>query len=81
MINVLRSSIDGATMSTVTVSPKYQIVIPQEIRQKLEIKPGNKIHMMVTEGVIHLVKVRPIEEMRGIAKGMDTHIEKEKDRF
>ena len=81
MINVLRSSIDGAAMSTVTVSPKYQIVIPREIREKLEIKPGDKIHMMVEGQQIHLVRVPTVEEMKGFAKGMDTHIEKEKDRF
>jgi AbrB family looped-hinge helix DNA binding protein len=59
-------------MSTVTVSSKYQIVIPQEIREALEIKPGQKLAMIRVGKTVQLVPVRPIEEYRGIARGMPT---------
>ena len=81
MIFVLRNSIDGVAMSTVTVSPKYQIVIPKDIREKMGIEPGQKLSFTVLDGVIHLVAIPSIEEMEGFAEGMDTHIEKEEDRF
>ena len=67
-------------MSMVTVSPKYQVVIPKEIRERMEIKPGQKVHMMVYQGHLVLIPVQPIEEMRGFAKGIDTTVERDKDR-
>jgi AbrB family looped-hinge helix DNA binding protein len=68
-------------MSVVTVSPKYQVVIPKEIRQQLDIKPGQQVHMMIYRGNLVLVPLRPIEEVRGFLKGIDTEIEREPDRL
>ena len=67
-------------MDTVTVSPKYQVVIPRAIRESLKIKPGQKIRFIVSKDTISLVPVRPIEEMRGFARGIDTTVEREPDR-
>jgi AbrB family looped-hinge helix DNA binding protein len=68
-------------MTMVTVSPKYQVVIPKEIREEMDIKPGQQVHMMIYKGSLVVVPVRPIEEMRGFLKGIDTNIEREPDRF
>ena len=69
-------------MDTVTVSSKYQIVIPQDVREKIELKPGQKIVVIEKDGIVHLIPQKPIKEMRGFIKGMDTsQIRDEEDRF
>ena len=68
-------------MSMVTVSPKYQVVIPKEIRERMDIKPGQQVHMMICEGHLVMVPLRPIEEMRGFAKGIDAEFERDEDRL
>ena len=68
---------------TTTVSPKFQVVIPKEIRTFLKIKPGLKFTVMPgLDGSIKLwpVKERNIKALRGFVKGLDTGIEKEPDR-
>jgi AbrB family looped-hinge helix DNA binding protein len=57
-------------MSTVTLSPKYQIVIPKDVRQKLDLKPGQKLHVFELNGVIRVEPPRSIKELRGMAKGI-----------
>lgn len=68
-------------MQTVTVSSKYQVVIPRSVRDELGIEPGQRIHVMAYDGRIELIPVRPIQEMRGFLRGMDTNIERDPDRF
>jgi AbrB family looped-hinge helix DNA binding protein len=68
-------------MPAVTVSPKYQVVIPKEIREEMDIKPGQKVDMLIYKGNIVLVPLRPIEEMRGFIKGIDATFEREDDRL
>lgn len=68
-------------MNTVTLSPKYQVVIPREIREKLGLKPGQKIQVMVNDGRIEMIPLKPISELRGFLKGIDTVIDREDDRF
>ena len=68
-------------MDTVTVSPKYQVVIPREIREALGIRPGQKVQAIQYGNRIELVPVRPLSEARGFLKGMDTTIEREPDRL
>lgn len=63
----------------VTVSSKYQVVIPREVREELDIRPGQKMDMVVVNGLIRLVPVRPIEEYRGWLKGMDTNIDRDEE--
>ena len=67
-------------MSTVTLSPKYQVVIPKAIREQLGLKPGQKIQAFAYGDRIELIPIRPIAEARGLLKGIDTSIEKEDDR-
>jgi len=67
-------------METVTVSPKYQVVIPKNARKALGIRAGQKIQVVVYEGRIELVPVIPVKKLRGFAKGIDTSIEREDDR-
>ncbi len=67
-------------METVTVSPKFQVVIPKGIREKLSLWPGQKVQAIVYGDRIELIPVRPIKEMRGFLKGIDTTVEREADR-
>lgn len=67
-------------MEAVTVSPKFQIVIPRRIRQSLDIQPGQKIQVIRYGNRIELIPLRPIQEARGFLKGIDTTVEREPDR-
>ncbi len=68
-------------MQAVTVSPKFQIVIPRPVRDNLHLKPGQKIQIMEYEERIELVPERDVTELRGFAKGIDTNFEREPDRL
>ena len=65
-------------MTTVTVSPKFQIVIPLEIRQSLHVFPGEKLQVIRYDNRIELIPFRPIKKMRGFLKGMNANVEREK---
>ena len=67
-------------MTAVTVSPKFQVVIPKEIREALGIVAGQKIQMLSYQGRIELIPLKPMREMRGSLKGIDTRVERDKDR-
>ncbi|HEX9583364.1 MAG TPA: AbrB/MazE/SpoVT family DNA-binding domain-containing protein [Gammaproteobacteria bacterium] len=67
-------------MTVVTVSEKYQIVIPKEVRQSLGILPGQKIEVIVYEGRAEFVPVRDIKKLRGFLRGMKTDIRRDDDR-
>ncbi len=67
-------------MDTVTLSPKYQVVIPKGIRESLELRPGQKIEAILYDRRIELVPVRPISEMRGFLAGLDSDVPREADR-
>lgn len=68
-------------MSTVTVSPKFQVVIPKDVREQLALKPGQKLNVMAYSGRIQLIPVRPAKELRGFLKRMNPNFEREKDRM
>lgn len=68
-------------MNTVTVSPKYQVVIPLEVRKELGLRPGEKLRVIRYRDRVELIPVRPIESLRGFLKGIDTRIEREEDRL
>jgi AbrB family looped-hinge helix DNA binding protein len=68
-------------MATVTISPKYQVVIPKEIREKLGLAPGQKVHTIMYDDRIELIPFRPMKKMRGYVKGIRTDIEREGDRI
>jgi AbrB family looped-hinge helix DNA binding protein len=67
-------------MATVTVSPKYQVVIPKDVRDGLALAPGDKVEVIQLEGRIELVPVRPIASLRGILKGLKNTFAREQDR-
>lgn len=67
-------------MTAVTVSPKYQIVIPKEIRESMSIVSGQKIQVMSYQGRIELILLKPMKEMRGFLKGIDTTVTRDEDR-
>jgi len=68
-------------MIVVKVSPKYQIVIPEEVRKSMKIRPGEKIQVIQYEDRIELIPVRSIKQMRGILKGIDTSVVRDSDRI
>jgi AbrB family looped-hinge helix DNA binding protein len=68
-------------METVTISTKFQVVIPKAIRHQLRLRPGQKVQAIAYAGRIELVPVRPARELRGMLKGMDTSfVREEEDR-
>jgi len=68
-------------MQTVTVSPKFQVVIPRDVRESLHLRPGQKMQVIEYDGRIELILDRDISELRGFLKGIDTTIDREKDRL
>ena len=65
-------------METVTISSKYQVVIPRQIREQFGLKPGQKIMFLPYNNTLRVVIVPPIEEARGMFKGIDREVEREK---
>jgi AbrB family looped-hinge helix DNA binding protein len=66
-------------MAAVTVSSKFQIVIPREIRDLLKIKPGQKLQMIAIGDRVEMVRVPSMKEMRGILKGVANDFRREED--
>lgn len=68
-------------MSVTTISPKYQVVIPKDVREKLHLKSGQKMTVVVKGGVVHMVPEKPVESFRGFVKGINTKgLREETDR-
>jgi len=67
-------------MATVRVSPKFQVVIPKDIRTNMNIEAGQLVEVFSWDNRIEIVPVRPMEDMRGFIRGMDSGIDREKDR-
>lgn len=67
-------------MTTVTVSPKYQVVIPKRIRERLDLKPGQKVQVLEYDGRIVILPLRSIASMRGFLPGIDSTVPREDDR-
>ena len=59
-------------MATTTISSKYQVVIPKEVRNKLHLKSGQKMTVVTKGGVIYFIPEKPVSSYRGFLKGMDT---------
>jgi len=69
-------------MGVVTVSSKFQIVIPLDVREKMNLKPGQKVIVIEKDGVVHLILEKPMKDLRGFVKGVTTDkLRHEEDRF
>lgn len=66
-------------MDTVTLSPEFQVVIPQAIREALHLTAGEKLRVLRYAGRVEFIPIRPVQELRGFLRGMDTTIEREDD--
>ena len=66
-------------MAAVTLSPKYQVVIPRHVRERLGLRPGEKLQVISFDDRIELIPVRAMAQMRGFLKGFDARFEREKD--
>ena len=67
-------------MSVVTVSPKFQVVIPRHIREALKLEPGQKVQAFEYEGRVEFVPLRPAKALRGFLRGINTTVPRERDR-
>lgn len=67
-------------MPVVTISPKFQVVIPQEIREAMGLEPGQKVQALQVEDRIVLVPVKPTRALRGFLPGIDTRVPRDDDR-
>jgi len=67
-------------MSVVTVSPKFQVVIPREIREALQLVPGQKVQVLQYQNRVEFIPVQRVRAMRGFLKGIDTTVHRDKDR-
>ena len=61
-------------MNTVTISPKFQVVIPQRVREAMGLRSGEKAHVIPYRNRIEIIPVRDIRELRGYLKGIDTRL-------
>ena len=68
-------------MTTVTVSTKYQVVIPEEVRKTMDLRPGTKVQVIAYDNRVEFIPLRTAKEMRGFLKGIDTTIAREGDRL
>jgi len=68
-------------MNTVIVSPKYQVVIPKNIRTSLKLRPGQKLKVIEYDGRIELIPDQDVSELKGFLKGINTDFEREEDRL
>ena len=71
----------GAVMTAVTVSPKFQVVIPKAVRESLGIVSGQQVQVLSYRDRIELIPLKPMAEMKGFLKGIDTDIARDTDRL
>ena len=67
-------------MKSVTVSPKFQVVIPKEVRESMGIVSGQKIQVLTYQNRIELIPIKPMKKMKGFLKGIDTDVDRDDDR-
>ena len=68
-------------METVTLSPKFQVVIPQAVREALRLTAGEKLRVISYADRVEFIPVRPMKQMRGYLRGMDTALTRDPDRL
>ena len=67
-------------MDVVTISPKYQVVIPRDIRERLKLAPGQKVQALLYQNRIEFIPLQPPRSMRGFLRGIDTAVRRDADR-
>lgn len=67
-------------VAAVTVSPKFQIVIPKEIRESMGIVSGQKVQILTYRNRIELIPLSPMKSLKGFLKGIDTDVQRDSDR-
>jgi AbrB family looped-hinge helix DNA binding protein len=67
-------------MTVVTISSRFQVVIPKDVRERLNLKPGQQVEAIPFRGRVELIPLEPVEAMRGALRGIDTTVPREKDR-
>jgi len=67
-------------METVTISPRFQIVIPQQIRESMRLRSGEKARVLAFRNRIEVIPIRDVRALRGYLKGIDTSVVREGDR-
>ena len=67
-------------MATVKVSPKFQVVIPKEVRESLGIRAGQRVQVVTYEDRVEFIPLKPMKQMRGFLKGIDTRVPRDEDR-
>jgi len=67
-------------MTIVTVSPQFQVVIPQHIREALGLRPGQQVQALQYGDRVEFIPVKPMKSMRGFLKGIDTTVPRDRDR-
>lgn len=67
-------------MSAVTISPKFQVVIPKDVRQILRLKAGQKVEVVPYDNRIELIPIQPLKQLRGFLKGLNTTVPRDRDR-
>ena len=72
--------IDGGSVDVVTISPKFQVVIPRTVRERLNLTPGQKVQALVYDGRVELIPLRPAKALRGFLRGIDTTVTRDADR-
>lgn len=68
-------------MEKVTISPKFQVVIPRSVRERLNLRPGQQVQVIPYEDRIEFIPLRPARELRGSLRGMPTDLARERDRL
>jgi AbrB family looped-hinge helix DNA binding protein len=67
-------------VTIVTISSRFQVVIPKDVRESLDLKPGQQVEAIPFKGRVELIPLEPIESMQGFLKGIDTTVPREDDR-
>jgi len=67
-------------VDVVTISPKFQVVIPRSVRERLNLSPGQKVQALVYDGRVELIPLRPAKALRGFLRGIDTTVARDADR-
>ena len=68
-------------METVTISPKFQVVIPRSVREAMGLRAGEKAHVIPYQGRIEVIPVRDVKKLRGFLKGINTSLDPDLDRL